>query len=205
MKNLFFDTASKYSGNSYLIKDLWDEIEQSYSSPYRHYHNLIHIENVIYHISFVKDEISDWDTVLFSAFYHDIIYDIKSSTNEEDSSRIAKERLQSLSYPTEKIDKCISQILATKKHTESENHDTNLFTDADLAILGTDMPLYKIYSQQIREEYIAYPDSIYRKGRKEVLGRMLQTEHIYKTYYFYRNFEEKARANITKEIEIISL
>lgn len=205
MKNLFFETASKYSDNSYLIKDLWDEIEQSYSSSHRHYHNLIHIEDVIHQISFVKNEISDWDTILFSAFYHDIVYDIKSPTNEEDSALIAKDRLQSLSYPSEKINRCISQILATKSHEISEDHDSNLFTDADLAILGTDIPQYKIYTQQIREEYIAYPDSIYKKGRKEILERMLQMDHIYKSNYFYRNFEEKARANIAKEIEIITL
>lgn len=205
MKTLFFETASKYSEDSHLIKKLWDEIEQSYSTPHRYYHTLEHIKEIISYLYPVKEQISDWDTIVFSTFYHDITYDIKSRDNEENSSLIAEERLQALSYDSEKIDKCIAQIIGTKDHKKSEDSDTNFFIDADLSILGASWEKYINYSHQIRKEYFIYPDSVYKKGRKEVLERILGMKCIYKTDYFHKNLEEKARTNIAKEIEIISL
>ena len=44
----------------------------------------------------VNEEIKDIDSILFSVFYHDIIYKSTSKDNEEKSAEIAKSRLEKI-------------------------------------------------------------------------------------------------------------
>ena len=194
---------SKYSSNEILKTDYWKEIEQSYSHKSRKYHNLLHLENMILELEEVNDKISDCDSLHFSIFYHDIIYKATSKDNEEKSADIAKIRLEKLNIPNEKITRIYNQILATKSHRKSEDSDTNFLLDADLAILGQDWKIYENYTQQIRKEYSIYPDFMYKPGRKKVLIHFLEFEEIFKTDYFKGKYEEKARENIQRELEII--
>ncbi len=203
INSIFSDLISKYSNNEILKTDYWTEIEQSYSHKSRKYHNLIHLENMILELEEVKDKISDYDSVLFSIFYHDIIYKATSKDNEVKSAELAKTRLDKLNLPQEKIAIIQNQILATKSHKRSEDSDTNFLLDADLAILGQEWKVYENYIQQIRKEYSIYPDFIYKPGRKKVLTHFLEFEAIFKTNYFKEKYEENARENIKREILIL--
>lgn len=203
LKLIFSNLISKYSDNEILKTDYWKEIEQSYSQKSRKYHNLIHLENMIFELEEVKDKISDYDSLLFSIFYHDIIYKATSKDNEEKSAEKAKTRLEKLNISNEKISQIYNQILATKSHKRSEDSDTNFLLDADLAILGQDWKIYENYTQQIRKEYSIYPDFMYKPGRKKVLIHFLEFEEIFKTGYFKEKYEEKARENIQRELKII--
>lgn len=203
LRQIFLDLISKHSNNEILKTDYWKEIEKSYSQNSRKYHNLIHLENMILELENVKDEISDYDSLLFSIFYHDTIYKATSKDNEEKSAEIAKIRLKKLNIPNDKIIRIYNQILATKSHKKSEDSDTNFLLDADLAILGQDWKIYENYTQQIRKEYSIYPDFMYKTGRKKVLIHFLEFEEIFKTDNFKGKYEEKARENIQRELEII--
>jgi len=203
LNSIFSNLISKYSDNEILKTDYWKEIEQSYSHKSRQYHNLLHLENMIIELEEVKDKISDYDSLLFSIFYHDIIYKATSKDNEEKSAEIAKIRLEKLNIPQEKIIRIYNQILATKSHKKSEDSDTNFLLDADLAILGQDWKIYENYTQQIRKEYSIYPDFMYKPGRKKVLIHFLEFDEIFKTNHFKGKYEEKARENIQKELEFI--
>jgi len=200
LNSIFSNLISKYSDNEILKTDYWKEIEQSYSQKNRKYHNLIHLENMILELEEVKDKISDSYSMLFSIFYHDIIYKATSKDNEEKSAEKAKIRLEKLNIPNNKITRIYNQILATKSHTKSKDSDTNFLLDADLAILGQDWKIYENYTQQIRKEYSIYPDFMYKPGRKKVLIHFLEFEEIFKTDYFKGKYEEKARENIKQEI-----
>ena len=114
LNSIFSDLISKYSNNEKLKTEYWTEIEKSYSQKSRKYHNLTHLENMILELENVKDEISDYDSLLFSVFYHDIIYKPTAKDNEEKSAEIAKTRLEKLNISQEKITRIYNQILATK-------------------------------------------------------------------------------------------
>lgn len=186
--------------NGVVVEQYWLEIEKAYSSKKRHYHNLTHLEQLWQQLLPLKAQIADWDTLQFSLFYHDIVYNVRRQDNEEKSAELAKQRLQALHYPSTEIDKCTTQILATKSHTSSPDLDTNLFTDADLAILGQDWPTYHNYTQQVRREYAIYPDLLYKPGRKKVLRHFLNMERIFKTAHFFDLYEHSARINLSREI-----
>lgn len=203
LKSIFSNLISKYSDNKVLKTNYWKEIEQSYSQKSRKYHNIIHLENMILELENVKNKISDYDVLLFSIFYHDIIYKATSKDNEEKSAELAQIRLEKLDISSDKILKIYNQILATKSHSKSEDSDTNFLLDIDLAILGNDWETYENYTKQIRKEYSIYPDFLYNPGRKKVLIHFLEFEEIFKTDYFKGKFEEIARENIQKEISML--
>ena len=202
-KAIFENLIAKYSNNEKLKPDYWKEIEKNYSQKSRKYHNLLHLENMILELENVKEEISDYDVMLFSVFYHDIIYKVTSKDNEEKSAEIAKIRLEKLNISNERTIKIYNQILVTKSHKKSNDSDTNFLLDADLAILGKEWNVYENYVHQIRKEYSIYPDFLYNPGRKKVLIHFLEFAEIFKTDYFNDKYEKIARENIQREISML--
>ncbi len=203
LTDIFLQLVNKYSNNTELATNLWLEIFTKYSEPKRHYHTITHLEAIIMDLNEVKDHMVDWDTTLFSVFYHDVIYKASSNTNEGDSAKLAMQRLSEIGYPAEKVAKCANMILATKKHEHSEDNDTNYLIDTDLAILGKSQYDYQKYTEQIREEFSIYPDFMYNNGRKKALQHFLQMEAIYKTEYFSKKYEKQAILNIGNELETL--
>lgn len=200
-ENTFKTQISLRTQDAYIIDAYWNEIAAYYSRPDRHYHNLPHLENILAVLMPVKSKVTDWQTMVFSIAYHDIIYNTLKSNNEEKSAELAHNRLSALLVPIQQIDICCKQILATKGHNIINNEDINMFTDADLSILGTNSEEYNRYASLIREEYKLYPDFIYNTGRLKILKHFLRMQRIYKTDYFYNKYEEKARINIENEMK----
>lgn len=200
----FIELVSKYSNNNNLIENLWNEIKENYSSKHRYYHTLTHLDNLLLQLAEIKSHITDWDTILFTLYYHDLVYNPQRSDNEEQSAEIAAERMKQLSVPEAMIEQCRIQILATKTHNADGNTDTNYFTDADLSILGQDTETYMVYSKNIRQEYSIYPDSVYNPGRTKVIEHFLAMKRIYKTEHFYTNLEQQARANLYSELALLN-
>ncbi|MDI9257939.1 HD domain-containing protein [Flavobacterium sedimenticola] len=200
LTDIFLHLVKQYTNHHELANNMWLEIFTKYSEPKRQYHNIAHLESIVAELNEVKDKIQDWDTVLFAAFYHDIIYKASSSSNEEDSAKLAMQRLTEIKYPAEKIAKCAQLIIATKNHHLSEDADTNWLIDADLAVLGQNPETYQAYADNIREEYTLYPDFLYNSGRKKALQHFLKMPNIYKTEYFSNKYEKQARINIQNEL-----
>jgi predicted metal-dependent HD superfamily phosphohydrolase len=201
LKETFTRLLTNFTDNNRLANELWTEIEKNYSSKKRHYHTLQHLDNLLAQLIEVKGEIQNWETTLFTLYYHDIIYDALKSDNEEKSAELAEMRMNQISVSNNIIKLCKKQILATKSHIESTDSDTNYFTDADLSILGQTWPIYSMYSKNVRKEYSIYPDFVYNAGRKKILNHFLAMDRIFKTNFFYNKFEIQAKGNIQKELE----
>ncbi|MCP1298913.1 hypothetical protein NK356_07040 [Chryseobacterium sp. S0630] len=203
LKNQFEQLCAPFTEDQQLIRDLWREIETRYSEKGRHYHNLLHLENMFKELDAVKMNISDFTALSFSVFYHDVIYDAASKANEEKSAAKAEKRLTELHINQDKISLISAQILATKSHQRSDDEDTNYLLDADLSVLGKDFKTYSEYTQNIRKEYSIYPDFLYKPGRKKVLKHFLELESIFKTEYFKEKYEAQAKENIAAELQLL--
>jgi predicted metal-dependent HD superfamily phosphohydrolase len=195
----FLHLMADYTVSPSLANSFWLEIFAKYSEHGRHYHTTEHLEQLLAELDEIRHQIIDWDTVLFALFYHDIVHSAIGSTNEAESARIAKQRLEEIGYPEEKIAKCESMIMATKLHKPSEDPDTNFFIDADLAVLGQPAADYQQYVEQIRKEYAVFPDLLYDYGRKKMLQHYLKMDCIYKTDFFFNKYESQARKNLENE------
>ncbi len=203
LKTTFIKLVEKYTKDNLYIEKLWPEIETNYTSKKRHYHNLSHLKNMLLQLEHTKDEIKDWDIVLFALYYHDIIYNIYKKDNELKSAEFAKIRLTSLSISSDRIEQCYQQIIATKNHKKNKNKDINFFVDADLSILGIDEKSYFDYVAQIRKEYAIFPTIIYNLNRIKVLNSFLNKPKIYHTTYFFDRYEKQARKNMNEEIKTL--
>jgi predicted metal-dependent HD superfamily phosphohydrolase len=65
----------------------------------------------------VKDEIENFPVLSFSVFYHDVIYDASSKSNEEKSAEFAAVRLKRLHVDSYFIQKVSEQILPPNRIT----------------------------------------------------------------------------------------
>lgn len=203
LKETFIKLLTNFTDDKSLTIDLWTEIEQNYSNKKRHYHTLSHLDNLLKQLLEVKDKIESWETVLFTLYYHDIIYNSLKSDNEEQSAKLAENRMKQINVPIQIIENCKNHILATKNHFDNSNSDTNYFTDVDLSVLGQDLETYKTYFQNVRKEYAIYPNLIYNPGRKKVLKHFLEMKRIYKTQFFFNKLEQRAKENLLTEFNTL--
>jgi predicted metal-dependent HD superfamily phosphohydrolase len=147
----------------------------------------------------------DHHAVYLSIYFHDIIYNPKSSTNEEDSANIF-DQLFSSYLDRSLIDKVKLYILETKKHDVIDSNDKYLqfFIDFDMSVLGRSRAKYVEYATQIRQEYQHVEYEAYCKGRSKILRDFLQqTSSIYATTELRDLYEEVARANVSWECEVL--
>lgn len=180
------------------IPKYWQDLEKAYSNKSRYYHNLTHLEEMIACFDAYKGQLQFPDEVLYSIFYHDIVYKSSRKDNELKSAELALELLPDNTTIDRQL--VFDLILATKDHVSKNVEDEKWLIDFDLRILAKDWEDYQIYYRQIRKEYSLYPDFLYNPGRKKALEHFLEKEYLYQTETFRELFEDKARANIQREI-----
>ena len=205
LKKYWFRLAATYSNDNALCQTLWGEIESQYSTKKRYYHNLSHIYHMLNLAETVKTNIRAYDDLSFAIWYHDIVYNVSKSTNEEKSAEFAKNRLKLMKFDEKRSKIIQNMIISTKNHQilNSDNEDNAYLLDLDLSILGSDWDTYKLYAQNIRKEYGIYPDFMYKKGRKKVLRHFLERTSLYFTSVFHDQYERNARQNLSKELEML--
>jgi predicted metal-dependent HD superfamily phosphohydrolase len=190
------------------VKDkLWNELVECYTERFRFYHNLDHLAALFSLFERFIPHINQPAIVGFSIFYHDIVHDTFRQDNEEKSALRAREHLQQLNINRSLLQNIEQFILATKTHTIPENflleNDLSFFLDFDLAILGTKWEDYFMYSYNIRKEFNQYPEAPYKDGRVHALERIANRPFLFLTAEFQELYEETARQNINKELNLL--
>ena len=184
-----------------LVEACIGDVTTYYAEPHRHWHNGAHVSQML---DFVFMNPAGGKSHQFlEVIFHDVIYDPKSSTNEEDSLDFMKVWLSKLYddpqsfWPDRNWD---AGILATKTH-QSDNVDIQVVLDADLEILSESWDKYWSYAQAIRAEYSHVPDVDFARGRADFMEKFLE-KPIYLTESM-KGFEAVARQNIEREIAIL--
>ena len=202
LKQTWQELMSRYCSNEELINSEFDKLVGQYAAPGRHYHNLQHIEALLTLQQAYASDIRSNEVLQMAIFYHDIIYNVLKSDNEEQSALAAGAFLKQTTFPPYQIITVMDYIRATKTHTGDEHdEDLDFLLDVDLSILGSPADIYTQYAQQIRQEYTVYPDDVYNPGRKKVLMHFLEKPVIYRTSIFREQYETQARQNIAGELQ----
>lgn len=174
------------------------KVIQCYNNKSRHYHNLTHIRRMLDAAYTLKLNLSE--SMRIAILFHDIVYDAKSKTNEEAS--VAAMNILCAPENDEEyaiLSKSSEIIIATKNH-KSDDADTCVVLDLDLAELGAEWDRYKYNEHNIRKEFAHVSDEEWTLGRNAFLHSMLDKEHIYSTKLFRELFENKARHNMGASI-----
>lgn len=204
LKKEWFNLTEIYISDDFVKSEIFIKVYRNYSKENRFYHNINHVKELLLLIDNFKDKISNLQAVKFAVWFHDAIYKAWRKDNEERSAKFAQDLLLKIDVDKETINKVSELILLTKGHRVStDNFDTNIFLDSDLAILGSDPEKYNIYSENIRKEYFFVPQNLYKKGRVAVLEKFLSMDSIYKTDEMRSLYEVRARNNINSELHLL--
>jgi len=157
-----------------------------------------HSTEVLDVIDELTDEADDLDAVYESGAGHAN----SEVSNEEASALLAELVLAKLGIPAPRIAEVARLVRQTENHTADRN--ASVLFDADLAILAAEPERYAQYAQAVREEYREISEDLFRPGRAQILGALLEAPALYRTPAAHAHFESRARANVTAEIARLS-
>jgi predicted metal-dependent HD superfamily phosphohydrolase len=195
-----FTTWCRHHGASEdSAADLWIQLRTLYDESHRHYHHLGHIAASLAELDATG---SDNSLVEGAIWFHDVIYDPRRGDNEAASVDWFRDATSSWLDPQSAA--TITRLIEATdfRLPPSDDPDSRLMVDIDLAILSASPQAYEDYCQAIRQEYSHVSDEAFRAGRAKVMAGFLERP-IYRTAWF-RGREEWARANIGSELECLS-
>jgi predicted metal-dependent HD superfamily phosphohydrolase len=178
------------------FEEIWIRLTESQ----RHYHTPQHILELLTHIDnidFTYLPLNSKEILCLASFYHDIVYDPKSSYNELLSSKLWEQ--DSLEFGHKVREDVSKIILATKDHLNTPKGDIllDLFLDIDLSILAAEEKRFNEYCDQIKQEYYFYPRDLLESGRKKILHSFLKEPFLFRTKQF-SSLEAAAKLNLKK-------
>jgi predicted metal-dependent HD superfamily phosphohydrolase len=183
------------------------ELVGRYDHATRHYHDLRHLLEVLDRIELLARQhgYDVTDALLFAAWFHDSVYDMRRTDNEEESARFAEDGLSSHGVSADVVAE-VARLVRITGHHKPETGDTQAETlcDADLAILASDPARYAEYVRGVRAEYHRVRDAEFSRRRAEVLVDLLDREHLFSTPAGRTWWEERARKNVAAELEAFS-
>ena len=174
-----------------------------WSEPQRQYHDVGHLNAVLDVVDRLAGLAPHPDRVRLAAWMHDAVYDPRAlgDANERDSAEFAAGLLATLGVPDDVAADVARLVGLTAGHATTDGDaDGELLCDADLAILAGDDERYADYTAAIRREYAHVPDDAFRAGREQVLRALLELPSIYRLEPLRAAWEQKARANLTREL-----
>jgi len=175
----------------------------AYSEKHRRYHTLLHINACLDALDSCSLDLSRIHELEMAFWFHDAVYKIYSSTNEEDSAQWAVNFLEENQIEPAIVSRVNQYILDTKHNACANTLEAGVVVDIDLAILGAKAADYDEFEKAIAQEYRLVPGVIYRKKRKQVLRSFVQREHIYQTEYYRDLYEDQARLNLKRAIDLL--
>lgn len=138
--NLFNDDIKKVI-NSDLIKNIIVYVNNLlWPLEFHYYHHYEHTLEVMYRALYIWQEenlpTDELEILAIAALFHDTWFIIQYDKNEWIWAKIAKNYLNSILYPKEKITKVEKMILATKVSKQPKNLLESIIKDADTDNLG---------------------------------------------------------------------
>ena len=198
---------SELSG-AVAFSGVFADLDRRYREPHRHYHGWGHIDRLIDLLDTHLDECFDRVAVELAIWFHDAIYLPANPNNEIESARLLRAQAHRLNIEPRRIEDAATMIHATRPQSsrldgETDHSDTRLLQDLDLSILGSDAATYSKYAEAIALEYSTLPPDKFASGRIRILEKFLQRTRIYSIERFVTAYEERARANLAREIEVL--
>jgi predicted metal-dependent HD superfamily phosphohydrolase/phosphopantetheine adenylyltransferase len=186
-----------------------------HSEKQRAYHTLRHVAEMLALIDYHRASLSSaraFDLVRMATWFHDVVYEPLSKTNERDSADLWRvfAAESKLGVQPQEIDLVYDYILATQTHvlpvafTPAQAADCAVFLDIDMSILAALPRRYAEYALQIAFEFQAVEN--FATKRTEVLQSFLDKDKLFYSPVFDTGYyNQLARYNIQKEIELLSL
>lgn len=175
---------------------LMAQLLQAYAEPQRHYHTVQHLAECLGWWAQYRVHARAPAEVGMALWFHDAVYDVQASDNEQQSADWARTALQAAGVAPPAIDNVVAHILATRHSVVPQGPDQQLLLDIDLSILGAPRPRFAAYETQVRAEYAWVPPDVFRHKRSAVLAAFLARDTLYHTPALHAVLEAPARQNL---------
>jgi predicted metal-dependent HD superfamily phosphohydrolase len=181
-------------------EQLFAEVMDRYAEPHRSYHTTRHLDECFARLDEARQQADRLYEIELALWFHDAVYDVRGSDNEERSASWAQAAVLAAGLDTTVGDRVRDLILATRHDGSPPAGDAALLVDVDLAILGSPAERFDEYEQQVRQEYSWVPGFVFKRKRAEILEGFLRRPALYHTEHFRSRYEAAARANLTRSI-----
>jgi predicted metal-dependent HD superfamily phosphohydrolase len=183
---------------------LLESVLGGYAEPQRHYHTLEHLDACLRHLAAQRSLATRPDEVALALWFHDVVYTIGATDNEQRSADWAHAVLLAHGADAEVAQRVHALVMVTRHDQPPRTPDEALLLDVDLAILGAPPAVFDGYEQQIVREYQAVPAAAFRSNRRRILQSFLDRPRIYHTAQFHDAREAQARTNLQRSIAALS-
>lgn len=192
------------------VDRLGSELLARWADPVRSYHSTTHLVEMFWALDDLESAgaLDDRTAALarIAAWFHDAVYDPTAApgANEADSAELARDSLRQLGFRPEDVELVEHLVRLTDGHDEPDGEQGGgpavAFQDADLWILSAPQERFDEYCGQVRTEYAHVDEAAYRQGRRAILEPLLRRDTIYRTPLARREWEQKARLNLGREL-----
>lgn len=184
-------------GHDALFLDLLDR----WSEDHRRYHGCTHLLAVLEALDLLTDPADPPRIVLLAAWFHDAVYRGIAGQDEEESARLAEERLTHAGLPASDVEEVARLVRLTSDHrAEPGDDDGALLCDADLSVLGGEPEPYARYVAAVREDYAHIGDADFAAGRAAVVRHLLELDPLFNTARARELWLVAARRNLQGEL-----
>lgn len=180
-------------GHDALFLDLLDR----WSEPHRRYHGCTHLLSVLESLDLLTDPADPPRTVLLAAWFHDAVYRGVAGQDEEESARLAEDRLQAAGLPEAEVCEVGRLVRLT---SDQGDDDGALLCDADLSVLGGEPGEYARYVAAVRQDYAHIGDADFAAGRTAVVRRLLELDPLFHSGRARELWLDAAHRNLKGEL-----
>ncbi len=184
-------------GHDALFLDLLDR----WGEEHRKYHGRTHLLAVLEALDLLTEPADPPRTVLLAAWFHDAVYRGIAGQDEEESARLAEDRLAHAGLPAAEVDEVARLVRMTADHQpEPGDGAAALLSDADLSVLGGDPAAYARYLAAVRQDFAHIGDDDFAAGRAAVVRQLLQLDPLFHTPRGRELWLDAARRNLQAEL-----
>lgn len=180
---------------------VWDAVNDCYAQPHRKYHNERHLALCLEQLDLVAHEVEQPDQIEMGIWFHDVVYDLGEPDNEARSAALFCEFSDQVLH-SDFINAVVDLILVTTHKEPPINRIHQLICDIDLASFGYPWQRFLEDSANLRAEFQGSEDDYY-VGKRSFLESLLQRPKIFMTDIFNALYEQQARDNIRRFLDLI--
>lgn len=192
-----------YNGLRSNAGSVYREIAFFYSEPHRAYHTLSHLVHCFQQLDLAANLLRNRDAVEIALWFHDIVYQPGSSSNELESARLFANRAKRWLSPN-LVSEVYDLIMVTVHRTIPRAHDAIYVSDIDLSSLGLPWERFLAASNNVRTEQFQLPDHIFYPRHVRFLRFLLARPRIFFSDLFFSRYEHVARQNITHFVNVLT-
>lgn len=182
-------------------EELGFELLERWGEEHRRYHSRTHLLAVLEALDLLTEPALPARSVTLAAWFHDAVYEGIAGQDEEQSARLAEDRLAIAGLPESVVDEVARLVRLTSTHSPGPgDHAGALLCDADLSILGAEPAAYTRYLTAVREDYAHVSDADFAAGRAAVVRQLLALDPLFHSERAKSLWLDAARRNLEAEL-----